>query len=282
MTRKIIINADDFGLCRGVNKAVARAHTEGVLTSSTIMVNMPCADQAVELAKSLPNLGVGVHLNLTEGSPVSENNKVKPLCDPRGGFAFSAERLCVLSLFSTKVRTAVKIELSAQVEWLINKGIKPTHLDSHKHIHTFPSIFPIVLELARRFSVPAIRWPLEKQRFSNANWPRPGRKGLIKSHIIRNMARINRLQDSSSFKTSEFLGIAHTGRIDVAFFKAAFLHNSAPVVEIMTHPGYAEGLNRTNSRLLEQRRSELEALCSEQTKLYLNKAKIELVNYGQL
>jgi hopanoid biosynthesis associated protein HpnK len=282
MTRKVIINADDFGLCRGVNEAVAKAHTEGVLTSSTIMVNMPCADQAVELAKSLPNLGVGVHLNLTEGCPVSENIQVKPLCDPQRGLAFGAERLCFLSLFSKKVRVAIKTELSAQVEWLMNNGIKPTHLDSHKHIHTFPSIFPIVLELARRFDIPAIRWPLEKQRFSKAHWPPPGRKGLIKSHIIRNIARINRFQDSGFFKTSEFLGIAHTGRIDVAFLKAAFLYNSAPVVEIMTHPGFAEGLSQSSSRLVEQRLKELQALCSEQTKLYLNKAEIELVNYGQL
>jgi hopanoid biosynthesis associated protein HpnK len=279
MTRKVIINADDFGLCRGVNDAVAKAHTEGVLTSTTIMVNMPCADRAVETAKSLPNLGVGVHLNLTEGRPLSENSF---LCDPQGEFAFSAERLSLLSLFSKKVRAAIKAELSAQIEWLINKGIKPTHLDSHKHIHTFPSIFPIVLELARRFDIPAIRLPLERQRFSKSHWPPPARKGLIKSHIIRNMARINRLQGPGLFKTSEFLGIAHTGRIDVDFLKAAFLYNSAPVVEIMTHPGFAEGLSQTSSRIVEQRLKELQALCSEQTKFYLSKAEIELVNYGQL
>jgi hopanoid biosynthesis associated protein HpnK len=279
MTRKVIINADDFGLCQGVNEAVAKAHTEGVLTSTTLIVNMPCADHAVELVKSLPNLGVGVHLNLTEGCPVSDNSH---LCDPQGEFAFSAERLCLLSLLSKKVRTAIKIELSAQVEWLINKGINPTHLDSHKHIHTFPSIFPIVFELARRFDVSAIRLPLERQCFSKAHWPRPERKGLIKSHIIRNMARINRFQNPGLFKTSELLGIAHTGRIDVDFLKAAFLYNSAPVVEIMTHPGFAEGLGRTSNRLVEQRLKELQALCSEQTKFYLSKAEIELVNYGQL
>jgi predicted glycoside hydrolase/deacetylase ChbG (UPF0249 family) len=96
------------------------------------------------------------------------------------------------------------------------------------------------------------------------------------------MSRINRLQDSSLFKASEFLGIAHTGRIDVDFLKAAFLHNSAPVVEIMTHPGFAEGLGQSSSRLVEQRLKELQALCSEQTKFYLGKAQIELVNYGQL
>jgi hopanoid biosynthesis associated protein HpnK len=279
MTRKVIINADDFGLCQGVNDAVARAHTEGLLTSTTLMVNMPCADQAVELAKSLPNLGVGVHLNLTEGRPVSENSN---LCNSQGGFASSAERLCLLSIFSKKVRAAIKTELSAQVEWLINKGIKPTHLDSHKHIHTFPSIFPIILELARRYNVTAIRLPLERQRFTKAHWPPPARKGLIKSHIIRNMARINRLQNAGLFKTSEFLGIAHTGRIDVDFLKAAFLYNSAPVVEIMTHPGFAEGLGQSSSRLVEQRLIELQALCSEQAKFYLSKAEIELVNYGQL
>ena len=69
MERKIIINADDFGLCDGVNRAVVQAHTQGILTSTTIMANMPAAPQAIELARQLPTLGVGVHLNLSEGKP---------------------------------------------------------------------------------------------------------------------------------------------------------------------------------------------------------------------
>jgi len=89
MDRRVIINADDFGLCDGVNKAVAQAHTDGVLTSATIMANMPAADEAVKIAKKLPNLGVGVHLNLTEGRPLSKDTSIGRLLDTDGQFASS-------------------------------------------------------------------------------------------------------------------------------------------------------------------------------------------------
>ncbi|MBA7689469.1 Chitooligosaccharide deacetylase [subsurface metagenome] len=93
MDKRIIINADDFGLCDGVNKAVAKAHTEGILTSTTIMVNMPAADEAVKIAKKLPTLGVGVHLNLFEGRPVSKDSRIGRLLDADGRFARSLLRL---------------------------------------------------------------------------------------------------------------------------------------------------------------------------------------------
>ena len=77
MDKRLVINADDFGLCDGVNRAVAQAHTDGVLTSTTLMANMPAAEEAVKIAKEMPSLGVGIHLNLTEGPPVSKDQSVK-------------------------------------------------------------------------------------------------------------------------------------------------------------------------------------------------------------
>ena len=77
MSAKLIINADDFGLCRGVNKAVVEAHTTGVLTSATIMANMPASDEAIVIAKKTPTLGVGVHLNVTDGKPLSLDSDVR-------------------------------------------------------------------------------------------------------------------------------------------------------------------------------------------------------------
>ncbi len=158
MDRRIIINADDFGLCEGVNKAVVQAHTNGILTSATIMTNMPAAEEAVEIAKHTPTLGVGVHLNLTEGSPISKEATVKPLLDAQGQFAVPFSKLPMLSIRSSKVRQAIRTELAAQIQWVIERGIKPTHLDSHKHIHSFPVIFSIVCKLARQFGITAIRW----------------------------------------------------------------------------------------------------------------------------
>jgi predicted glycoside hydrolase/deacetylase ChbG (UPF0249 family) len=282
MIRKIIINADDFGLCEGVNQGIVKAHTEGVLTSTTLMTNMPCAEAAVVLAKSLPSLGVGIHLNLTNGRPLTKDRCTGHLCTAAGQFAFNPYQLCLRSALSAKIREAIRMELQSQIQWTLDQGIKPTHLDSHKHIHCFPVLFKIVCELAKRFGISTIRWPLEKQKFYHDNWPGPDKKGVFRSRIIRCLAQFNARQNSSYFKTTEFLGIAHTGRIDSAFFMAAARYNKAPIIEIMTHPGFKEGLDATGTRLVEQREMELHTLCSEQTKSSFKEAKIQLVHYGQL
>ena len=282
MDKRVIINADDFGLCPGVNKAVARAHTDGVLTSATIMTNMPAAAEAVEIARKLPTLGVGVHLNLTEGRPLSPQAAVRPLLDADGRFAFSLAKLSLFSLAPHSFRNAIRTELAAQIQWLLDNALKPTHLDSHKHFHTFPHLFSIVCQLARRFEIPAIRFTSEPKEVSTMPWPLTSEDGRKRAKNLRTMARINRLQNPDFFKTNAVLGVAHTGRIDVNFFKAVALYNSAPTTEVVTHPGFIDGLDPEKTSLLNQRKDELDALCSEKTKHYLQDAAIKLVHYGQL
>jgi len=282
MDKRIIINADDFGLCDGVNNAVAQAHTNGVLTSATIMANMPAADEAVKMAKQLPNLGVGVHLNLFEGRPLSKDGCIDCLLNAEGGFAFSPPKLSLLSIARRKIRNAIRTELAAQIQWVIDNGLKPTHLDSHKHIHSFPTIFPIVCDLAKRFEIAAIRFTLEPKQLLAMPWPLPSEGGRKRAKAIRIMAKINRIQNSAFLKTDVLLGVAHTGKIDVNFFKAVALYNSAATAEVMTHPGLDDGLEHRQTRLLYQRKVELQALCSERTKQYFKDAGIKLVHYGKL
>jgi predicted glycoside hydrolase/deacetylase ChbG (UPF0249 family) len=281
---KIIINADDFGLSEGINRAVEQAHTDGVLTSATIMPNMPAADQAVDIAKKLPTLGIGVHLNLMEARPLSQDKCVAVLLDDEGAFAFAPGKLALKSLLSKEVRAAIEAELAAQIEWVIDKDIKPTHLDSHKHIHAFPVIFPIVCSLARSFNIDAIRWPFEPKCVCSRPWTFTTAAGRKRASIVRKLALINRRQDPRFFKTGALLGIAHTGKIDRSFWRAVARYGDdlAPVVEVMTHPGYPEGLDEADTRLLRQRKVELDALCNEQTKKFLGDAGMVLVHYGQL
>ena len=282
MEKRLIINADDFGLCESVNKGIVDAHTKGVLTSTTIMANMPAAEHAVELAKNLPTLGLGVHLNLTAGKPLCRDNTVKLILDSQGYFALSPGKLALASLITGKVRTAIETELASQIQWLIDKGIKPTHLDSHKHIHSFPTIFPIVCRLAKRFSIPAIRFTYEPKQVSQLPWPLTDRESRKRASLVRIMAKINRLQNSAFFKTDALLGVNHVGKINTAFMRAVSLYNIASTAEVMTHPGYTYDLDATRTRLVKQREIEIEALCSEKTKRSFNEAGIKLINYGQL
>jgi len=113
-------------------------------------------------------------------------------------------------------------------------------------------------------------------------WPLPSEGGAKRARLIRIMAKINRMQKSSLFKTQALLGVAHTGKIDTTFFRAVALYNSADIAEVMTHPGFIDGLDRHKTRLIQQRQLELETLCSEKTKQYIKDAGIKLVHYGQL
>jgi chitin disaccharide deacetylase len=282
MERRLIINADDFGFCESVNKGIVEAHTKGVLTSTTIMANMPAAEQAADLAKNLPALGIGVHLNLTAGKPLCQDSTVKLILDSQGNFALTPGKLALASLITGKVRTAIETELASQIQWLIDKGIKPTHLDSHKHIHAFPSIFPIVCRLAKRFSIPAIRYAYEPKQVSQFPWPVTDNESKKRASLVRTMAKINRWQNPALFRTDALLGVAHVGTINAAFMRAVSLYNIASTAELMTHPGYAYDLDATRTRLVKQREIELAALCDEKTRQHFKDANVKLVNYGQL
>ncbi|MHC4159291.1 MAG: carbohydrate deacetylase [Planctomycetota bacterium] len=282
MDKRIIINADDFGLCDTVNKAVAQAHTKGALTSTTIMANMPAAEDAVKIARQLPSLGVGVHLNLYMGKPLSNDSSVKSLLNKDGNLGLPPAKLMIQSTLSHKFRTTIRTELASQIQWVIDNGLVPTHLDSHKHIHSFPAIFPVVCELARRFKIPAIRFSYEPKQLLLSPWPLPSEGGRKRAGKIRTMAKINRLQNADFLKTDALLGVAHMGKINVNFFRAVTLYSPVATAEVMTHPGLDDSSETDETRLLHQRKAELEALCSERTKQYFKDSKIKLVHYGQL
>jgi hopanoid biosynthesis associated protein HpnK len=280
MASKLIINADDFGLCRGVNKAVAEAHTTGVLTSTTIMANMPAVDEAIELAKSNPSLGVGIHLNVIDGKPLSSDSNVEPLIGDSGEFKYSASKLALKTLLCKKTRKAIETELAAQIASIIDKGIKPTHLDSHKHFHCLAPVYRIVCSLAGDFGITAIRWPWEPATVCGNNWPRVGPKDKIRAFLVRQMALNAQKQDNRFIKNDIFFGLAHTGRIDDNFWAEIARTQFAGTAEVMTHPGYADGLGKT--RLVEQRLIELKCLCAPATKDLLEQAGIQLVHYGNI
>jgi hopanoid biosynthesis associated protein HpnK len=280
MARKMIINADDFGLCEGVNKAVTEAHRNGVLTSATIMANMPGTDKAIAIAEKMPSLGVGIHLNLTEGRPVSSDRRVEPLVDEAGDFKYSAYKLAAKSFVNKEIFKALEIELAAQIKSIIDKGIKPTHLDSHKHFHCFGPIYKIVCSLAERFGIGAVRWPWEPATVCDGDWPKVGFGDRMRALLLRQMTLNCQKIDSRFIKNDIFFGAAHTGKIDDKFWEEIGKTQFAGVAEVMTHPGYAEGL--VNTRLVGQREIELKWLCEPRTKEILSEAGIKLVHYGNI
>lgn len=144
---KVIINSDDFGYSRGVNYGIVDAYQNGILTSTTLMANMPGFEHAVELKKELPNLGVGAHLTLTCGKPLLKN--LETIVED-GSF----KKLSFYERDFTIDQNELYQEWNAQIQKIYASGIRPTHLDSHHHTHTFGKNQEVVVELARKYDLP--------------------------------------------------------------------------------------------------------------------------------
>ncbi|PGL72202.1 chitin disaccharide deacetylase [Bacillus sp. AFS055030] len=148
---KLIVNADDFGYSRGINYGIIDAHKNGIVNSTTMMMNMPGASHAVELAKENPSLQVGIHLVLTCGKPLLHD--VPTLVNGKGNFKSRHE------FFEDKNISLAELERewTAQIEKFLESGLKPTHFDSHHHVHTVPEFLPVVQKLARKYNLSARR-----------------------------------------------------------------------------------------------------------------------------
>jgi chitin disaccharide deacetylase len=285
--RRLIINADDFGLTRGVNRAIVEAHEHGVVTSSTLMANGPAFDDAVRLAQSAPRLSIGCHVVLVDGSPVLEAarvsslvNRADPACfgDGIGKFAFRA-------LSGRLNSDQVEAEVAAQVRKLQSAGIVVSHLDTHKHTHMFPQVFRPLLRAAKACGIGAVRNPFEVVRISIA----AGRPGLWKRYgevkLLRSLAGKFRkaAKEAGVITPDGTLGIAVTGDLDDRLFQLIIEKLPEGTWEFVCHPGYNDAeLQGVSTRLRESREQELQVLKSPKTLDLLARSGIELISYGDL
>jgi hopanoid biosynthesis associated protein HpnK len=232
MTR-IIINADDFGLCACVNEGIIEAHRNGALSSATIMANMPGFDQAVVLAKENPRLGVGVHLNLVRGLPLSPASRIPTILGPDGRFLGSPGRL-MRRMAAGKARPAeVEFELRAQIEKVLAAGLWPSHVDSEKHMHAYPPVFRIAARLAGEYGIGGIRFIRE---FRLSRHPAQSVKAvLLTLWSARARAAV---RAAGLVITDRFYGICNSGRMTAADLRRLIGRPGRGSAEIMIHPGY--------------------------------------------
>lgn len=155
---RLVVNGDDFGYSEAINAAIIRCHVEGILTSTTLLVNQPATRAALRLARDYPNLGVGWHVNLTEGGSVLPPREVPTLTDRHGQFRPIGGLLGGL-LGGQISGVEIERELRAQVAIILDAGIQPTHVDGHLHAHAFPRVFPIVLRIVAEHGIKALRSP---------------------------------------------------------------------------------------------------------------------------
>ena len=280
--KKVIINADDFGLSSGINKAIILAHKEGILTSTTLMANMPGFDEAVELAKKNQNLGVGVHLNIIRGKPLCSPRKVESLLNNNYNFLTVPQFFKKIMLKKIKP-LEIEREFRAQIEKVLKNEIKITHFDSEKHIHSFPYIMQIVIKLAIEYKIPRIRF-INEFCFSK-NISQSFKSMFLYSLHFKNKKN---LINSGILIPDKFYGICKSGYMNKETLFKIFSSLENGVTEIMTHPGIPDKeLDEIEQKygpfyLKEKRKKELQALLDKELKEFIKKENIRLIHFGHL
>lgn len=279
---KVIINGDDFGISRRVSDGVIHAHKCGILTSATFQANGEAAEYAASLLAGTPELGVGVHLNISQGRCISKDGL--KLADESGMMNHSAAGVIMLLLKKPNLLSAVREEFDSQIRRAVAMGIHPTHLDTHRHSHAFGPVCSIVADLAKKYNIPFIR--RLREHLPCAKWPAAPAKQKHISNLLSFLGDMNKLRHWNFFRTSGTWGVAHTGYIDREWLltAAGMLGKmcNCKTIEIMTHPGYCDDLDESVTRLIESRPRELAALCDEDVRRAFDENGIELIHYGKL
>ena len=271
---RLIVNADDFGLTSGVNRAIVELHHAGVLTSATLMARARATEEAIEMARATPTLGVGCHVVLVDGKPVLPAREIPYLADPVGERfkptlgSFVVE-LCRSGLgltgsryFGRHLTRDIEAEAYAQMALLQERGVALDHVDTHKHTHMFPAVLRPVLRAARRAGIGRVRNPFEpawsRRATRGASWVRRAEVAVL-ARMERAFRRI--VAEEGFVTTDGALGVLATGSLDAGTVRALLGAMPEGMWELVAHPGYNDAdLARARTRLLASRAVEQEAL----------------------
>ncbi len=260
--KRLVVNADDFGFTRDVNQGIVEAHRNGILTATTLMANGDAFDDAVRLAKENPSLDIGCHLVLVGGPGL-------PGTVPQLIQAIALGRIRVYE------------ELAGQVRKILEAGLAPTHLDTHKHTHLLPPVLDAVVRISEEFSIPWVRrpfdFPMHSSRPGLVTRAVSGSFGVVRGRFEREFAR------RGCRSTDHFAGFQITGNYDAAELAALIHALPEGSTEFMCHPGVCTAeLRAASTRLKESRERELRALTSAEVRVALKEARVELASYREL
>ena len=286
--KQLILNADDFGMTRGVNEGIIRAHRDGILTSATLMANGEAFDDAVERARTNKELGVGCHLVLVGGKCVAPKDSVASLVDAGGNLPDSLP-LFVAKISSGIIRTEeIERELRAQIRRIRAVGIEPTHLDTHKHTHAHPRVMEALGKVAKECGVARVRKPIENLRDS---WDtsQAGGQGVSMQILAAGAVRAIAPQFTAISRKyglispDRFLGLAMTGQLGPSVLRGVVGAIADGTTEIMLHPGICDAdLARSGSRLQKQREDELQGLLDPGVRSAVTERGIRLISFREL
>lgn len=249
-TRRLVVNADDYGRSSSINQAVARAHREGILTTASLMVKEPAFAEAVALARDNPRLGVGLHLSLSS-------------CPIAAGFRY---------FFQRSLRPQLKAEIRAQLEKFLSSGLKLDHVNSHHHLHMHPTVLGILLQQLREMQITHARLTCEPWWLNIRNMA--GRRFRNFSHaliytVLARRARAAFRKDRIRYPEFVF-GLMQNHAVDEPYLQRLLPALPAGDSELYSHPS------------LDEFRHEFEALVSPRVRELVERLGIRLIRYQDL
>ncbi len=284
--RRLIINADDFGLTAGVNRAIVACHNAATVSSATLMANSQAFDDAVLLAKANPRLGIGCHTMLIDGEPLTAAASL--LGEVPGRFRTKISDFARAAWAKRFAPDEIAAEALAQMRKIQSAGVALTHFDTHKHTHMFPSVLAPLLRAAKEAGVRAVRNPFAPV------------KALAWAHLLRRpklwvrYSEVNVLRrfaeqfhcevKAAGLKTTNgTFGVVITGALDQELFTALIDALPEGTWEFVCHPGYNDAdLDGVNTRLRASREQELAVLTSPAASALLKSRGIERITFADL
>jgi len=269
---RLIINADDFGISRGVNIGIIEAAEAGVVTSASLIVNLPEFADALDRALACPTLSIGLHLNFTLGRPLTAATS---LTRRRSGEFHTMPALIVRASLGLLDPSDIARECLAQIDRMIEAGFPPTHLDSHRHVHVHPAIFPAVARAAASRGVFQLRVPSEPLRINASDW-----RATLKKAGLFISARLSGRAGAHD-PAIHFVGVSLQGGTSFASRLFALIPQlPAGTTELMTHPGYADASLAEQDGYTLERVTELRALTSREFRELLVRYGVTLTSFG--
>ena len=292
--RRLIVNADDFGMTRGVNRAIVEASGQGIITSTTLMATARAFDDAVAQAGQLaPRVSIGCHVILLDGTPALAPTMVPTLLDPNlpaGAPEFRVKlNDFARASFSGRLNPVeVEAEAMAQMQLLQDAGIQLSHFDCHKHAHMFPAVLRPLLRAANSRGIAAVRNPFGRL------FPLPVTRILRNPQLWRRVAELSVLRSfAANFKREVerhglrtpdgSVGVLNTGSLDLQSFLVIIDALPEGTWEFVCHPGYNDAeLDQVRTRLRQSRETELAVFTSPDASAALERRGVELISYREL
>ena len=274
--KRLVVTADDFGLSKGVTDGILEAHRNGIVTRTSIMAVGQDFEYAAEQARLNPRLGLGLHLTLVEENPISRPAEIESLVGSDGRLLRSYSAL-VSGVVLGRIRLAdIETELRAQVRKCTGAGLRLTHLDSHQHVHTLPSILSIVVKIAEEHGIQRIRLPLDSPTRKGAR----GHPRYLAKSALCWLARYDAasVRDRGLLPCDRMTGLFESGALTESRLLNILDSLTDGTTELVSHPGRPDAACRATYAHWEyQWEEELKALTSPAVRERIRTNGVELV-----